>query len=583
MNTVETVKRVFRVVCNLTRALVSKGMHALELAFEAVYRYNYFIGMRVLRMWHRVRRRVRVMVAPLTRRLSAMWRLQVVRRFRRTKRAWRHFLAGFPIAGKELTSAGKRGFRATVSCLWDLTGQAAWRHRRQLKRIALTVAPVAALAALAVTVSIWVKTEFCLELTYRGETIGYIDNAMVYTRAAEMAKDRVINVDNSFSVEAAPQMMIVFRRDQEVLDETQVCEAILRTSGDSIVEASGLYVDDEFIGAMESTTEMQEIFDTIKDGYYDKNNPDERAEFIQDVKVVDGLYPAASVMEKQGMMDILTAEAVVKKTYTVQRGDTFSVIAVRYDMTSAELRAMNPDITNTNRLQIGDELVVQMPQPMLQVKKVETLRYSETIKHSTVYTNNPNKPLTYSVVKTKGSNGSKDVVKENVYINGVLAESTIVSETVTRQPVTQVVERGTQRGNGIATGQMSWPVPSCSNMSRGWKPGHYALDIANGPVTVNWKPCIAADGGTVVAAGWNAAGGGYGYSVIIQHANGLKTLYAHLNRVDVRTGQKVSRNEQVGLIGSTGNSSGPHLHFEVLRNGVRVNPLNYVTPGKIYY
>ena len=110
-------------------------------------------------------------------------------------------------------------------------------------------------------------------------------------------------------------------------------------------------------------------------------------------------------------------------------------------------------------------------------------------------------------------------------------------------------------------------------MSRGFSSGHRALDICNGPVTVRGKNAVAADGGVVIYAGWY---GGYGNMVKIQHANGLVTLYAHFQAVRVVKGQTVSQGQVVGIIGSTGNSTGPHLHFEVIRNGVRVNPLQYV-------
>ena len=91
------------------------------------------------------------------------------------------------------------------------------------------------------------------------------------------------------------------------------------------------------------------------------------------------------------------------------------------------------------------------------------------------------------------------------------------------------------------------------------------------------KPAVAADGGVVIqaATGWN---GGYGNVVKIRHSNGLITVYAHLQTVKVVTGQSVSRGQTIGLIGNTGYSFGPHLHFEVIKNGVKVNPIYYVKP-----
>ena len=85
---------------------------------------------------------------------------------------------------------------------------------------------------------------------------------------------------------------------------------------------------------------------------------------------------------------------------------------------------------------------------------------------------------------------------------------------------------------------------------------------------------FAACDGVVVSAGW---AGGYGYCVVLRHSDGKMTRYAHLSVVSVSAGQSVTQYQQVGLSGSTGNSTGPHLHFEVIVNGVPQNPLNYVS------
>ena len=97
---------------------------------------------------------------------------------------------------------------------------------------------------------------------------------------------------------------------------------------------------------------------------------------------------------------------------------------------------------------------------------------------------------------------------------------------------------------------------------------HTGVDINVGYGT----PVYAADGGTVILAGWN---GGYGNCIVINHGNGLTTLYGHLSSINVSVGQSVGRGQTIGLVGSTGNSTGPHLHWEVAVNGQRVNPLNY--------
>lgn len=100
---------------------------------------------------------------------------------------------------------------------------------------------------------------------------------------------------------------------------------------------------------------------------------------------------------------------------------------------------------------------------------------------------------------------------------------------------------------------------------------HNGLDLAAPPGT----PVYAAAPGTVVGAGWN---GVFGQAVEIDHGYGYRTLYGHLSRIEVRLGDHLEKGDLVGRVGSTGRSSGPHLHYTVFRNGVAINPSPYVFP-----
>lgn len=125
-------------------------------------------------------------------------------------------------------------------------------------------------------------------------------------------------------------------------------------------------------------------------------------------------------------------------------------------------------------------------------------------------------------------------------------------------------------------GSYVWPCPQYSGISsrfgaaRGSET-HKGLDMA----CSSGKPIIAARGGTVTAATWHDS---YGNYVKIDHGGGIETLYAHSSKLQTSTGKTVSAGEQIALVGTTGNSTGPHLHFEVRVNGTRVNPENYVSP-----
>lgn len=107
---------------------------------------------------------------------------------------------------------------------------------------------------------------------------------------------------------------------------------------------------------------------------------------------------------------------------------------------------------------------------------------------------------------------------------------------------------------------------------------HTGVDVAGGGI--NGKPIRAANNGTILKAGYNV---GYGNYVVIDHGGGVTTLYGHASSLCVSAGQKVSRGDTIAFVGSTGYSTGPHLHYEIIKNGERVNPLSYYTQINFVY
>ena len=538
---------------------------------EALYHYHYRLGMYVLRHLRRFARFVGRLTDKPRRSLRYLLLVAVARPVHRFFRRMVRLVVGFPRGYAGMGAALRRNPLAIV--WWLPLGVIRWlrRCKEELFSLGRLVGPVAASVLLVMTIRNWTGMEYCLELSYRGIELGIIDHASVYDEAASLARDRVTNEDDSFTVDRVPTLTLVVREGKTAMNANQVCDAILRNSGDSIAEAMGLYIDGEFIGAMEDEDELTAVLDGLKEGQaqYDEDDPDQRVEFVQDVQTEEGLFPISTVMDKTALKKKLTHQTVVEKQYTVQSGDVFSRIAQKHDMTSAELKALNPQIENTNRLQIGDKLVVQRAQSFLQVKVVKTIRYTEVIDYKTQTVYRDDKDEGYSKTTTYGKEGSRDVVAEIVYVDGMESERTVVSTTVTKQPVTKIVEVGTRK-----VAPFYWPVPVCHRVYQGYHSGHLAWDISSGGTPVRGTPCLAADSGTVIYAqtGWN---GGYGYLVKIRHSNGLITVYAHLDAIHVSEGQRVSRGQQIGKVGNTGRSTGPHLHFEVIRNGSKVNPKTY--------
>jgi murein DD-endopeptidase MepM/ murein hydrolase activator NlpD len=118
------------------------------------------------------------------------------------------------------------------------------------------------------------------------------------------------------------------------------------------------------------------------------------------------------------------------------------------------------------------------------------------------------------------------------------------------------------------TGRFQWPV--LGRITQDYWYAHRAIDIG----APTGSAVMATDGGFISFAGWTDLG--YGYLLVVDHANGFATYYAHLSRIYVAKGQAVDRGQVIGAVGSTGNSTGPHLHFEVRRYGVQQNPRAYL-------
>jgi murein DD-endopeptidase MepM/ murein hydrolase activator NlpD len=157
-------------------------------------------------------------------------------------------------------------------------------------------------------------------------------------------------------------------------------------------------------------------------------------------------------------------------------------------------------------------------------------------------------------------------------VEALAVESAALAETIrAAQSGTGSTSTGSTGTGAPSAAGFVWPVNGVvvSGFGMRWGRMHEGIDITAATGT----PIRAAASGTVIHSGWL---GGYGNLVVIDHGNGLATAYAHASALLVRVGQQVSQGQTIALVGSTGNSSGPHLHFEVRVNGVAVDPLLYL-------
>jgi murein DD-endopeptidase MepM/ murein hydrolase activator NlpD len=213
-------------------------------------------------------------------------------------------------------------------------------------------------------------------------------------------------------------------------------------------------------------------------------------------------------------------------------------------------------------------------QPLLQVAAEQTVTKVVSIPYSVKYVPDNHLGAGSVSVVTKGQPGQAKEQIRLKYVNGRLVAQTVVHKEIVRKPVAEVARKGTNRG--IADGSWIWPSPSYVITSPyGWRSlgggeFHPGVDIGC-PIGT---PVYATNNGVVEDAGWNS--GGYGIWVKINNGNGIETVFGHLSRVTVHAGQTVAKGQIIGYSGSTGEATGPHLHYEVRKYGHHISPTPYM-------
>ena len=301
-------------------------------------------------------------------------------------------------------------------------------------------------------------------------------------------------------------------------------------------------------------------------------------QFLQKISLVDGVYPASSIMATSEFKTLINTEVEGEKYYTVEAGDAPLSIASYFGVSYRELCNMNPGLESGD-IHVGDKLVVSKSVSMLTVTNTKREVYTEEIPYTTNYTKSDKYYTTYSKVTKQGVPGEQEVTALVTYEDGVVVNRQILTTVVLTEPVAREITVGTKavlvpsHNPGASPSGFIWPTiggyVSCG--FQGYK-GHTGMDIAGCGYGSN---IYASAAGTVVKAKWGKTG--YGNYIIIDHGGGIQTLYAHNSNLYVKVGQYVNQGDVIAAMGSSGNSTGTHCHFEIRVNGQYMNPAKYVS------
>lgn len=349
------------------------------------------------------------------------------------------------------------------------------------------------------------------------------------------------------------------------LPENSPLTGVTENTGAELVEACGVYIDNDFVGAVVSGERIEEELQLVLDNYKSDESVIE-ADYAVEPQLKQGVYRSAALVSSKDMADYLTGEKEVVTEYTADEGDTPEKLAKDFGMTVDEVKKLNPEI---GKLEEGESVKVRETVPVLPVKYTR----EETEEEELVL-------LDESVAYYGGEcieSGRKINRYEVTYIDGAEIERKLTdSETIFEQSAE--TEDGLYSESlpeteeiAVETGLFVWPVnggyisdPFMSDRN------HKGMDIA----AESGTDIYAAAGGTVTDAGWND--GGYGNYVVIDHGNGYVTLYGHASEVYVSAGQTVSAGELIAAVGTTGDSTGNHCHFEVIYSGCYLDPADFI-------
>lgn len=407
-----------------------------------------------------------------------------------------------------------------------------------------------------------------LEVSYDGVNIGTVENSRVINDALEAVEETLSessgvsvklsgNVTYSAKLTSSPKYVASSRLYSEILTEAKK----------DYTTAYGLYIDGTLIAPLENKSDIETVLTEITG---------EASGIANGIQILKQDYPQDAIKSGEELKEILapTDGTVIMSTELVAVADNAEAPTV--------IRSI-PTPVNTDSVDFSNAYAIDDAEKTLELN-YRTEKYEKktvTEEYMTVYEYDSNMYTTSKYVKQQGRDGTKTVTEKIVYVNGEEESRTVVSEEVIKETVNKIVVKGLkpvpESGSDEATESFYiWPYEGNIDEDFGWRNRdgyseyHAGIDMR----APRGTPILAAATGVVESAG--DFHNGYGKMVILHHADGKQTVYAHMNDIYVTKGDLVTQGTIIGEIGSTGDSTGNHLHFEVRVNGTATNPLIYL-------
>ena len=406
------------------------------------------------------------------------------------------------------------------------------------------------------------------EVSVNGEAIGTVVDQGEAIAAVDSANETISQcVGEDYEAEPVFSRTIVAPNSESSAEEME--NSILSTI-DGMAECAAVFANGEAIVNLGSTDEAELLLQKCKDKYSPEEIADDMIiEFCEDVEIKDSFIAPDMIKSVDDAFTLVTENKATADYTVADESETLKSIAEDNGMTFSEIKSLNPDISSVD---VGDTVKISVVSPLLSVRVTEIEEYEEPVPYESKSSYSDELYVGETETITSGSEGCASVVARVSTVNGKEESREIIDRIVITAPIPEIKLIGRKALPQSATGVFGLPTTSgklTSNFGSRWGRNHNGVDIS----VPSGSSVYASDGGVVTYSGWMS---GYGNYIVIDHQNGYQTAYGHNSQNLVSVGQRVAKGEKIALSGSTGNSTGPHLHFEVKKNGVYQNPLSYV-------
>lgn len=352
----------------------------------------------------------------------------------------------------------------------------------------------------------------------------------------------------------------------------------------ALLDAVGTFVDSDNLNAYINNTQVE-----IKD----KGRKIENIYFEEKITVKDAYLSVDDeiITNKSDLTKYLLFGTLEPQTeYTVKEGDTVAKVAYANKLSSENLLILNPQLSSEKALLTpGQKLSIGFINPLFSVVETSEVIDDAESAYDTVIEKTPSMYLGQIRVKQEGVKGKNRVTSKLVTKNGMVQSVDITATTLISSPISKIVLQGTTPSYNFSyvppaasSTDWGWPTISpyvlTSAFGYRWGSFHGGIDIGTSIGT----PVFSSTEGVVIKTNascplfgglGNTCGGTYGNYVEVETSTGLIIYYAHMsNLIRVNVGQTVSKGQIIGYIGSSGSSTGPHLHFEIRSGGQKLNP-----------